>query len=380
MTVRTWPWRLAVFLPAALSIGSLLLYFDGVGRFNRLAPVFLVAETAGLVMVAVAARRHGRGDIVTLITAGLWAGCLATMAYDAVRLPLVHAHVPVFKSVSYFGMVLSGAQQPTSSSELLGWGYHLSNGVSFGLMYAALLPRPRATTAILWGLSLEGLMLLTPYAEVFGYARDANFLTITLAAHVIYGTVLWLGLRTFSGLSGALRVLHLVVVSLAIGLIAADFHHLYAANLPPPPPPYIGPHLYTCWSSPEPDRIAVLWITRRYTDPAAEFRFIEPFDKIRFGKPLDMPEAEIRRGGALSATEVLVNRARLPVTRRLGSLVHATHVAEVVPWTMIADREAAREVDSLRRTAATTCGTKFRPECLSSLFEQLDRLYGERVR
>lgn len=380
MNVRTWTWRLTVLLLAALSIGSLLLYFDGVGRFNRVAPVLLVVEAAGLVGAAAVARRQGRTDIVALIAAGLWSGCLATMAYDLVRVPLVHAHLPVFKSVSYFGMLLAGAQQPSSGSELLGWGYHLSNGVSFGLMYAALLPRPRAITAILWGLSLEGLMLLTPYAEVFGYARDANFLTITLAAHAVYGAVLWLGLRTFSVLSGALRLLHLIIVSLAIGLIAADFHHLYASTLTPPPPPYIGPHLYTCWSSPEPDRIAVLWITKRYTDPAAEFRFIEPFDKIRFGRPLDMPEAEIRREGTLSATEVLVNRARLPVTRRLGSLVHATHVAEVVPWTMIADHEAGREVDALRRTAATTCGTKFRPECLPSLFEQLDRIYGESAR
>lgn len=377
MTAWAWKWRLAVLLLAALSIGSLLLYFGGVGRFNRMAPTLLVIEAAGLLAVVVAARRFGRREVVALIGAGLWAGCLATMAYDLVRVPLVHARLPVFKAISYFGMVLLGTEHATRTSELLGWSYHLSNGVSFGLMYAALLPRPRAITAVLWGLSLEGLMLLTPYAEVFGYARDANFLAITLAAHAVYGAVLWIGLRTFSILGGVLRAAHLVLVSLVIAAVAADFHHLYAADLPASPPPYIGPHLYTCWSSPEPDRIAVLWMTKRYADPAAEFHFIEPFDKIRFGRPLDMPEAEVRREGTLSATEVLVSRADLRLTRRMESLVHATHVAEVAPWTMIADREAGTEADALRRAAATACGAKLHGACLPSLFEELDRMYGD---
>jgi hypothetical protein len=368
--------RLAIFGLAALSIGSLLLYFAGVGRFGRTAPALLAVEAIGLTIVAIDARRNGRRDLTALLAAGLWAGCLATIAYDLVRLPLIHLHLPVFNSISYFGMVLLGVERSTPASEAVGWAYHLSNGVSFGLMYAALVPRPRAFSGILWGLLLEGVMLLTPYAEVFGYARDAKLMSITLASHVCYGAVLWLALRSFGTARAVIRAASLSLVPLLLAGIAADFRSLYAGTLPPAPPPYLGSHLYTCWSSPEPDRIAVLWLLQRHVDPAAEFYFIEPFDKIPFGTPLDVPEASIRREGTLSATEILIRRANIALTPPLQLLVRTTHVAEVAPWTMIADSDAGETASALRRMAADACGAKLHASCLPPLFAKLDRRYG----
>ena len=139
--------RLAVFLCGSLSIGSLLLYFFGVASFARLATGLLLVEGAGLVALGwLAWHRNGR-EAQFLLWSGLCAGCLATLAYDIVRIPLVHSGVPIFKAISYFGTALLGLERPTGASELLGWAYHLSNGVSFGLMYAALVTRPSAVTA-----------------------------------------------------------------------------------------------------------------------------------------------------------------------------------------------------------------------------------------
>ena len=39
-----------------------------------------------------------------LLLTGIWTGLLATLAYDVVRVPIVHSGIPVFKAISYFGI------------------------------------------------------------------------------------------------------------------------------------------------------------------------------------------------------------------------------------------------------------------------------------
>ena len=50
-------------------------------------------------------------------------------------------------------------------------------------------------------------MLLTPYAEVFGYQRDGRFMAITIGSHAVYGFVLWLGLRYYGRLGHGQSIL-----------------------------------------------------------------------------------------------------------------------------------------------------------------------------
>jgi hypothetical protein len=103
-----------VFGLGALSVASLLLYFYGVGRFVRVSVVLLSLETAGLIGLTWFARRRGWTDVTRLMSRGLWAGCMATLVYDAVRVPIAHMGVPVFKAISYFGTVLLGIDHPTA--------------------------------------------------------------------------------------------------------------------------------------------------------------------------------------------------------------------------------------------------------------------------
>jgi len=373
--------RLAVFAFASLSIAGLLFYFVGVGRFRTFASVLLAVEVVGLAGLGLWARARGWREGTAILASGLWAGSIATLAYDLVRVPLVYSDIPIFKAISYFGLLLLDADHATATSEILGWGYHLTNGVSFGLMYAALVRRPGPLTAVVWGLSLEGVMLLTPYAEVFGYARDARFFAITLGSHAVFGLVLWLALRSYERtrtrrpIGSAVGVF--LGVPIALAAMAADFHGLHASRLPPGPPPYVGPHLYTCWNTPEPDRVAVLWVMKRFADPAAEFHFIAPFEKVRYGTPFDLPEAEIRRESTSSATEVLARRASLPRSKQLALLIRTTHLAEVSRWMLISDAEAGREAAFLRDAARRTCGEKLREDCLPALFGELDYRYGK---
>lgn len=365
------PPRLWIFALASLSIGSLLLYFLGVASFAALSTLLLTLEAAGLVLVA--RNREAR----TLLAAGLWAGLLATFAYDIVRVPIVQSGVPVFKAISYFGTTLLGVERPTVASEAIGWAYHLSNGVSFALMYAALVPRPAPVTGILWGLLLEGVMLLTPYAEVFGYQRDSRFLTITIGSHAVYGLVLWLGLRSWTRLPKPRPALAAAALCVPLSLAAMswDFSSRYSRKIPLSPPPYAGPELYTTWNVPEPDRILVIWALLRFVEPSARFHFIEPFEKLRLGKPFDVPEAAIRRHGLQSATQHLIASRKLPQDARLEKLqrlARMTNFTEVSPWMLAADPESGRLAEKVRALAETHCGKALSASCLPALNAAID--------
>jgi len=369
--------RIAAFLFGSLSVGSLLLYFYGAVGFAAGAVALLAVEIAGLVAVLLIARRTGASDVSSRIAAGLWAGAVATLAYDIVRVPIAREGIPVFQAISYFGTLLTGADSPTIQSEGLGWAYHLSNGVSFGLMYMMLLPRPGLWTAMLWGLALEGAMLLTPYAEIFSYRRDWRFFAITIGAHACYGAVLWLALRHWASSRRSRSTVRggVVAVGLGLTLIAADFHRVHAASLSASPPASLGPDLYVTWDVPEPDRVAALWMLKRFGHADARFHFISPFRSLTYGTPFDVPEAEIRRAGTLAATEVLLTRLQRTSDERLALLARMAHLSEVAPWMLPSDLAATELARRLREGAADRCGDRLRPSCVDGLFAVLDTWY-----
>lgn len=369
MVTRFW-----VFTAASLSIGSLLLYFFGIASFARLATILLVVEVVALGILA----RNSDGQ--KLVIPGIWAGLLATLFYDVVRVPIVQSGVPVFKAISYFGTTLLGVERPTASSEALGWAYHLSNGVSFALMYAALMPKPGPITGVLWGLLLEAVMLMTPYAEVFGYQRDARFLAITIGSHAVYGLVLWLGLKYWDRIKRPVPAFAAAAlgVPLALAAMSWDFSSRYAQKIPASPPPYVGPELYTTWNVPEPDRILVIWATQRFAEPKALFHFTEPFEKLRFGRPFDVPEADIRRHGLQSATQYLIDSRKLNKDSRLEKLerlARMTNFTEVSPWMLASDAEAGRLAEKVRGMADTHCGKSLTATCLPTLRAAIDEWY-----
>ena len=201
--------RMIVFVLACTSIACLL------SEFYRLCPmrafalfVFLPALT-GLAALMVADlicgdRRLWRGVVI-----GVVSGLTAAVVYDLFRLPFVCARawgidsiVPplnLFKVFPAFGaMILGEATAQTDysfSAYLIGWTYHFSNGMTFGVMFVAWLGEITKSRWI-WGMAmavgLELGMLLTPYPNMFGIPVTATFVCATLAAHMIFGVVLGL--------------------------------------------------------------------------------------------------------------------------------------------------------------------------------------------
>jgi hypothetical protein len=345
------PVTFAAFALSSTSIGTLLIYFSGRMGMARAVWMFLVPSVVLLPLVAWWAAKAGRDDLLRRLGAGLWAGGFATLVYDLVRVPIAHSGVPVFKAISYFGTVILGVSHPTLASETVGWAYHLSNGVGFALMYMLLVKTPRAVTAVLWGVGLEVAMLLTPYAEVFGYKRSPAFVAASLGAHVFYGLGLWLAARRHLARAAATgRLVHWglgLLPPLLIAGIAADFHARHAATIPASPPADIGPDLFVTWSTPEPDRIGAIWLMRRFVNSKVRFHFVEPMSLVSFGTPFDLPEADIRRSQNRSAFDATLARTGHVDDPAMGPLVRMCYMTEIRPWALGGDDESRALAASL---------------------------------
>jgi hypothetical protein len=88
-------------------------------------------------------------------------------------------------------------EQPVYSvlAQLVGWAYHFSNGLTFGIMYVALVgdaKRRLWAWAVVFAVGLDLGMLFTPYAKFFGIVLAPKFVVVTLAAHLVFGIVMGL--------------------------------------------------------------------------------------------------------------------------------------------------------------------------------------------
>ena len=198
--------RIIIFLLAATSIWSLLgeMYHFWTMHFFALA-IFLPAcgVLIGFALHDVW-RRDGRAWRMILI--GAIAGFAAAVAYDIFRLPFVYStswgltgvvpSLPLFKVFPQFGaMILSRADSDSLAAILIGWAYHFSNGITFGVMYATMVNgrwRRRWPVAIVFAMGLEVAMLFTPYPATFGIRVTETFVIVTLTAHLIFGITMGL--------------------------------------------------------------------------------------------------------------------------------------------------------------------------------------------
>jgi len=200
-------WRALIFLLAASSIWCLLVEMYGLCSMRLFVLWALIPATALLYALAAWDRRRGDGTLWRGVMIGSLAGLLAAVAYDLFRLPFVFStawglgglvpQMPLFKVFPRFGaMILAQPIEQVRFSvaaHLFGWTYHVSNGVTFGVMYVALVGFPQRRTW-LWGVAvatgIELALLLSPYGQFFGIAVTALFVAVTLAAHLIFGATM----------------------------------------------------------------------------------------------------------------------------------------------------------------------------------------------
>jgi hypothetical protein len=207
------PSRAVVFILSATSIWCLLAEFYGLCTMRLFTFAILIPATVALVGLALVDRSRGGGQLWRGVVIGAMAGFLAACAYDLFRIPFVVAaadkvgpdwlRLPLFKVFPRFGALILGQpfdatttdSQFTLAAHLVGWVYHFSNGITFGVMYMALVgdaSRRSWLWAVLFATGLEMAMLLTPYTTFFGLHATTRFVIVTFAAHAIFGVALGL--------------------------------------------------------------------------------------------------------------------------------------------------------------------------------------------
>jgi hypothetical protein len=203
--------RALVFLLSAASIWCLLAEFYGICTMRTFTLWVLIPATIVLVAIMLTDWAGGDGRLWRATIIGAVSGLLAACAYDLFRLPFVVAAVdhvgpmwlrmPLYKVFPRFGAMILGlpfTQQQTDSqftltAHLVGWSYHLSNGITFGIMYMAIIGEAARRTwawAIALAVGLELAMLFTPYTGFFGLGLTTRFVVATLTAHLIFGIAL----------------------------------------------------------------------------------------------------------------------------------------------------------------------------------------------
>jgi hypothetical protein len=104
---------------------------------------------------------------------------------------------------------------------------------------------------------------------------------------------------------------------------------------------------YVTWQGLEPDKLASIWLIKRYVDPVAEFILVPKGDGIKKGIPFDIPSASLKRSHSQSTFERILQEQNLNDERLLyiGKIIHDI---EINTWDRKKFEQTSVVQDSLR--------------------------------
>lgn len=191
---RDIPLLLLALVGAASSIASLLLQAAGWIRMPFTVSFVTLPGLVFLASLTVWAGRTHRALLFNRLAVGTWAGLLGLVAYDALRL-LVQEALPLgfdaFFSMAAFGHLMTGLPLDSPISIASGWAYHVTNGLTFGVIYALLAGPARWYWGLAWGLALE-LGMVVVYPALFRPSSLHGFLVVSVTGHAAFGGIVGL--------------------------------------------------------------------------------------------------------------------------------------------------------------------------------------------
>ena len=148
---------------------------------------------------------------LALLTVGLWAGrrnrpwhpwlgrffahgvvggVLGAVAYDLVRVPFLLVGLRLLSPIDSYGVLVAGASTSSPLTSFLGWCYHFSDGIGFGVAYAVVMRGRNWKWGLLWGSTLESISLVTPLGGFYGLRSSGLAIFGAYLGHLAYGAVL----------------------------------------------------------------------------------------------------------------------------------------------------------------------------------------------
>jgi hypothetical protein len=181
--------RVVFWLGSFASIAVLLGHTDAVASMRMLAWAVGLPATVAMVAAWWLARRTADDDFLIRVRAGFVGGIWGGMAYDLIRIPFhTVGGLNLFVPIRAYGVWFLGVGHSEPWTDIIGFAYHLSNAVTFGWIYAFVALRRHWGWAIVWGLALETLAIISGFGAVFALRDKAavSVLVVAYLAHVVY--------------------------------------------------------------------------------------------------------------------------------------------------------------------------------------------------
>ncbi len=226
-----WAYRLSVAVLAGGSIAALLADVYGIAPMSVVFMWISIPSMVLLILLAVTPKVNP--ELRLRIRVGAFAGLVGTLGYDIVRVPFVVAGQRLFAPIESYGLLIADATVSSGWTSTLGWLYHLSNGVTFGIVYAVVAARWRWPWGVAWGLVLESVAVFSPFAQRYGIAGQLVPIAIAYGAHVFYGYPLGRLVQDIDRVDAALRRLSrftVPVVLVASVLLIVGWHRPWSST------------------------------------------------------------------------------------------------------------------------------------------------------
>lgn len=179
---------------AATSIVALLVHLAGLIRMPYTLSFVTAPGMIFLLGLLALAGRVRRPVIMTRLRVGFMAGILGLVAYNATRWLVglvLSVKMSPFYSIYIFGALITGKPTGTAAAAVAGWLYHISNGVTFAIIYTLVAGPAHWWFGLLWGLVLETAMLLIyPASAILRPPVLLPFVVVSLISHAMYGAVI----------------------------------------------------------------------------------------------------------------------------------------------------------------------------------------------
>lgn len=169
----------------------------GYASLPTLAVWVLIPSLVVLVAILVLASVRGRRRLVNRILGGGAAGLAATVGLEAVRIASFRVFhgmpgsMPELLGVLMLNRFMVG---PSVLSNVVGWSYHLWNGITFGIVFAVLVGRKPIPWALGYAEMVGIGFLVSPAVTsmgigFMGLGMPAMPVTVVVA-HTVYGLIL----------------------------------------------------------------------------------------------------------------------------------------------------------------------------------------------
>ena len=160
--------------------------------------------------------------VIGLIVLGTVAGIIGTLGYDLFRVPLVFGSGRMLLSpIESYGVLALDATTSSGWTDFAGWGYHFSNGIGFGIVYAALARGRNRWWGVAWAMALETGTILTPFGSAYNLWWKWDVIAIAYAAHVPFGLAIGIVVERSDRWLGHLKEISARTTTYALVLVAA---------------------------------------------------------------------------------------------------------------------------------------------------------------